>query len=234
MRSVQLDGLPQFLSVAELGSFAEAAHRLGISPSAVSQAVRGLEQRLGIRLFNRTTRSVALTEAGARYFELVAPALRDIGAAEEEISAAAQRPRGKLRLNVLRAAHMIVLQPILRRFIEAYPEIDLEVMVEPGLIDVVREGFDAGIRFGDVVARDMIGINVGPPLSAHILASPDYLARRGVPGHPRDLLDPDCVGFRHQTSGQSERWEFAATVRPLISPSPAALSSTIPLCWCRQ
>src|ERR1700677_4578992 len=195
MRSVQLDGLPQFLSVAELGSFAGAAHRLGISPSAVSQAVRGLERRLGIRLFNRTTRSVALTEAGARYLELVAPALHDIGAAEEEISAAAQRPRGKLRLNVLRAAHMIVLQPILRRFLEAYPEIDLEVMVEPGLIDVV--------------ARDMIGINVGPPLSAHILASPDYLARRGVPRHPRDLLDHDCVGFRHQPSGQIERWEFA-------------------------
>lgn len=209
MGSLQLDGLTQFLSVAELGSFAAAAHRLGISPSAVSQAVRGLEQRLGTRLFNRTTRSVALTEAGARYLEVVAPALRDIGAAEEEIGAAAQRPKGKLRLNVLRAAHMIVLQPILRRFLEAYPEIDLEVMVEPGLIDVVREGFDAGIRFGDVVARDMIGINVGPLLSAHVLASPDYLARRDIPRHPRDLLDHDCVGFRHQPSGQIERWEFA-------------------------
>ncbi len=194
--------------MTELGSFTAAAHRLGISPSAVSQAVRLLEQRLGVRLFNRTTRSVALTEAGPRYLELVAPALRDIGAAEEEIGDAAARPKGRLRLNVLRAGHMIVLQPILGRFLATYPEIDLEIIIEPGMIDVVREGFDAGIRFGDVVARDMIGIAVGPPLTAHVLASPAYLAAHGVPTHPRDLLAHDCIGFRHQPSGMVERWEF--------------------------
>ncbi|WP_158803033.1 MULTISPECIES: LysR family transcriptional regulator [unclassified Acidisoma] len=209
MRSYSFDGLPHFLAVAELGSFAAAAQSLGVSPSAVSQAVRGLEQRLGARLFNRTTRSVALTEAGARYLERVSPALQDITAAEEEIGSAARRPQGKLRLNVLRAGHMIVLQPILRRFLDAYPEIDLEIVVEAGMVDVVREGFDAGIRFGDVVARDMIGVSVGPPLTAHILAAPDYLAARGVPKHPRDLLTHDCICFRHRPSGMIERWDFA-------------------------
>lgn len=209
MRPPLLDGLPQFLAVAELGSFAAAAHRLGITPSAVSQAVRGLEQRLGARLFNRTTRSVALSEAGARYLERVAPALREIGAAGEEIGDTARRPAGKLRLNVLRAGHMIVLQPILRDFLAAYPEIELEVTVEAGMIDIVREGYDAGIRFGDVVARDMIGVPVGPPLSAHVIASPDYLAAHGTPRHPRDLLDHDCINFRHLPSGMLERWDFS-------------------------
>nr|WP_314073298.1 LysR family transcriptional regulator [uncultured Roseococcus sp.] len=209
MRPPLLDGLPQFLAVAELGSFAAAAHRLGISPSAVSQAVRGLEQRLGARLFNRTTRSVALTEAGARYLQRVAPALREIGAAEEEIGDAARRPAGKLRLDVLRAGHMIVLQPILRDFLAAHPGIELEVTVEAGMIDIVRDGYDAGIRFGDVVARDMIGVPVGPPLSAHVIASPGYLAAHGMPAHPRDLLDHDCINFRHLPSGTLERWDFS-------------------------
>lgn len=209
MRGNRLDGLVQFISVAELGSFSAAANRLGISPSAVSQAVRALEQRLGVALFNRSTRSVALTEAGARYLELVSPALREVQAAEEEVGQAAARPKGKLRLNVLRGAHMVVLQPILSRFLRAYPEIDVEVVIDVGLADVVREGFDAGIRFGDVVERDMVGINVGPPLMAHILAAPGYLATREIPMHPLDLMAHDCIGFRHIPTGLVERWEFA-------------------------
>ncbi|HVE22914.1 MAG TPA: LysR family transcriptional regulator [Acidocella sp.] len=208
MPNSSFDGLPQFLSVAEHGSFAAAAQRLGISPSAVSQAVRGLETRLGVRLFNRTTRSVALTEAGLHYLERVGPALRDIESAEEAIGDTALRPKGKLRLNALRAGHMIVIQPILQRFLRAYPEIEVEVVVEAGLIDIVRDGFDAGIRFGDVIARDMIGVPVGPKLTAHVIASPAYIAEHGVPQHPNDLLAHDCIGFRHLPSGQIERWEF--------------------------
>jgi DNA-binding transcriptional LysR family regulator len=208
MLNGQFDGLSQFLSVAEHGSFAAAAQRLGISPSAVSQAVRGLETRLGVRLFNRTTRSVALTEAGLHYLERVGPALRDIEHAGAEIGDTALHPKGKLRLNALRAGHMIVIQPILQRFLRAYPEIEVEVVVEAGLIDIVRDGFDAGIRFGDVIARDMIGIPVGPALTAHVIASPAYIAAHGVPRHPNDLLAHDCIGFRHLPSGQIERWEF--------------------------
>jgi DNA-binding transcriptional LysR family regulator len=209
MRDINLDGMAQFIAVAETGSFSGAGIRLGISPSAVSQAVRGLEHRLGTALFNRSTRSVALTEAGTRFLELVTPALRDLRAAQDEIGDAASRPRGKLRINTQRAAYMMILQPILGRFLHVYPEIDVEIILDAGAADVVREGFDAGIRFGDVVEKDMIGVNVGPALTAHILAAPGYIASRGLPLHPRDLLTHDCIGFRHTPSGIVERWDFA-------------------------
>ncbi len=208
MRQDQLDGLVTFLCVAELNSFSAAAARLGVSPSAVSQSIRTLEQRLGVPLFNRTTRSVGLTEAGARYHERVAPAIRDLGAASEELGDTTARPSGLLRLNVPRAAHMIVLQPVLRRFLDAYPEISVELALDGALVDIVAGGFDAGIRFGDLVERDMVAVKVGPALSAHIVATPDYLVRRVVPQHPRDLLAHDCIGFRHRASGAVERWEF--------------------------
>ncbi len=210
MRSTTLDGLPHFVAVAQQGSFASAAIRLGVSPSAVSQAVGNLERRLGTTLFNRTTRSVALTEAGARYLERVTPALQELEGAEEEIGVSAQaRPRGTLRLNVVRGGYMTVLQPLLARFMAAYPEIEIELFVDYGMADVVRDGFDAGIRFGDVVARDMVRVNAGPPLEAFVLASPAYLAGRKLPRHPRDLLEHECVRYRDTPSGVIERWDFA-------------------------
>lgn len=210
MRSQALDGLPHFVAVAEQGSFAAAAVRLGVSPSAVSQAVGNLERRVGATLFNRTTRSVALTEAGARYLERVTPALRELEGAEEAIDAAVQaRPRGTLRLNVVRGGYMTVLQPLLARFMAAYPEIEIELFIDYGMADVVRDGFDAGIRFGDVVARDMVRVNAGPLLRAHVLASPAYLAGRKIPRHPRDLLEHECVRYRDTPSGVIERWDFA-------------------------
>lgn len=207
-RQLNLDGLPQFLAVAEAGSFSAAAVRMGVSPSAVSQAIRGLEHRLGTALFNRSTRSVALTEAGSRYLELVSPALGELTAAQDEITDAASEPVGTIRINAQRAAHVIILQPILKAFLEAYPTINVEVVIDVGLADVVQEGFDAGIRFGDTVANDMFGVNVGPRLQAHVLASPDYLSAREIPQHPNDLLQHDCIGFRHIPSGVVERWEF--------------------------
>ncbi len=207
-RPISLDGIAHFMTVAETGSFRAAGARLGISPSAVSQAVRALETRLGVVLLSRSTRSVALTEAGARYLDRVAPAMADLTAAQDEVGEAALRPSGKLRLNVQRGAHLVILQPILADFLAAYPDIDVECVVDYRIPDLVSERFDAGLRFGDIIEKDMIAVTVGPPLQAHVLASPDYLAKRGSPTHPTDLLHHDCIGYRFMPSGLVERWEF--------------------------
>ncbi|WPU21946.1 LysR family transcriptional regulator [Cedecea neteri] len=209
MRQDHLDGLVAFATAAEEKSFSAAAVKLGVSPSAVSQTIRSLEQRLGLVLFNRTTRSVSLTEIGERYLMRVQPALELLTVASLELSSEAGHAAGLLRLNVPRASYLIVLQPKLRRFLAAYPDINLEVRVENLLVDIVSQGFDAGIRFGQMVEKDMVAVRVGPPLAVHIIASPDYLARHGIPEHPRDLLEHNCINFRHVTTGQIERWEFA-------------------------
>ncbi|MCJ8142223.1 LysR family transcriptional regulator [Ancylobacter sp. A5.8] len=203
-----LDGLVTFLAVAEHQSFSSAAVRLGVSPSAVSQSIRNLEARLGVALFNRTTRSVSLTEVGTLYFDRVAPSLRELLDAAQEIGEADSAPAGLLRLNVPRAAFMIALEPVLRDFLEAYPGIDLEITIDNRLVDIVGAGFDAGIRFGDLVEKDMVAVKIGPPIAAHVVAAPDYIARYGVPQHPSDLLGHSCIGFRHLTTGQVERWAF--------------------------
>lgn len=208
MRQEHLDGLVAFVTVAEERGFSAAAVKLGVSPSAVSQAVRNLEQRLGAVLFNRTTRSVALTELGERYLDRVQPALEALGTASEELGQDADTASGLLRLNLTRAAYLTVLQPILERFLDTHPQISLELRFENLLVDIVRQGFDAGIRFGELVEKDMVAVRVGPPIEAHIIASPAYLERHGTPIHPRQLLDHDCIGFRHTTTGQVERWQF--------------------------
>lgn len=209
MRQDHFDGLLTFIAVAEEKGFSAAAVRLGVSPSAVSQSIRNLEQRLGLVLFNRTTRSVSLTEIGERYLERVLPALELLTSASRELGREADHPSGLLRINVPRAAYLIVLKPVLGRFMAAYPEINLEVRVENLLVDIVSQGFDAGIRFGEAVEKDMVAIAVGPPLQAQIIASPSYLAQHGVPTHPQHLLAHNCIGYRHTTSGQIERWSFS-------------------------
>ncbi|PZM12111.1 LysR family transcriptional regulator [Rhizobium tubonense] len=232
MQKDMLDGLIVFLIVAEERSFSTAAMRLGVSPSAISQAIGKLEQRMRLALFNRTTRSVSLTEAGQHYFDRVVPAVRELKEAALEMREAGDRPAGLLRINVARAGYMIALQPVLRDFLDAYPDIELEVRIEPSLADIVEQGFDAGIRFGDLVQKDMVALKVGPPLSAHIIAAPDYLGRFGVPKVPNDLLNHNCIGFRHASSGQVERWEFEkggqkielATAGRLILNDSAALT----------
>ena len=208
MSKITTDNLTAFVAVAELSSFSGAASRLQISPSAVSQSIRALEQRLGVTLLNRTTRSFSLTEAGMRYLELIAAPLRDLHAAAEDLGGEADRPSGLLRLNLARAAYMTVMKPLMSQFLAAYPDIDVEMVIDNGLVDITARGFDAGIRFNDLVDGDMIAAPVGPPLSAHVIASPDYLARHGAPDHPRDLLDHDCIAFQHATSGQVEQWGF--------------------------
>lgn len=209
MHRNQLDGLITFLCVAEHRSFSAAAVRLGVSPSAVSQSIRTLELRLGTALFNRTTRSLGLTEMGARYLERVAPAVRDLVAAQEDLDEAGERPSGLLRLNVPRIGYMILLQPLLRDFLDAYPAITLEIAIENSLVDIVGRGFDAGIRLGDLVEQDMVGVKIGPAIAVHVVGAPEYLERAGIPGHPRELLAHDCIRFRHSSSGQIERWRFA-------------------------
>lgn len=208
VRQDMLDGVIVFVVVADERSFSTAAARLGVSPSAVSQAIGKLEQRMRQPLFHRTTRSVSLTEAGQRYFDRIIPAVRELKAAALELNETGDQPAGLLRINVARAGYMIVLQPILRDFLAAYPDITLEVRMEGPLVDIVAQGFDAGIRFGDLVQKDMVALKIGPPITAHVIAAPDYLARRGTPAHPRQLLDHDCIGFRHANNGQVERWDF--------------------------
>ncbi|TCL69486.1 LysR family transcriptional regulator [Rhizobium sp. BK251] len=209
MRQDQLDGLITFVTVAQEKGFTAAAVRLGVSPSAVSQSIRTLEERLGLVLFNRTTRSISLTEAGGRYFEMISPSIDTILGAVDELGEDGEEPSGLLRLNVPRAAFLIVLQPVMKAFLAAHPQVRLEISVENTLIDIVGRGFDAGIRFGDLVEKDMVGVTIGPPISAHIIASPEYVEAHGMPVHPRDLLGHECITFRHVTTGQIERWAFA-------------------------
>lgn len=237
MRQDQLYGLVTFICVAEHKSFSTAAVQLGMSPSAVSQSIRNLERRLGATLFNRTTRSISLTEAGSRYLERIAPAVRELTAASEQLAdESTGRPSGLLRLNVPRSGFMIVMQPILRDFLDTHPEITLEISIENSLVDIVALGFDAGIRFGDRVDSDMVAVRIGPPKTAHVVASPEYFSRRGIPQHPRDLLEHDCIGFRHVTSGQIERWgferdgeafELAVSGRLIINDSSALVQAAL-------
>ena len=204
----QLDGLATFVCVAQLRGFSAAAIKLGVSPSAVSQTIQKLEARLGTALFARTTRSVNLTEAGERYLSRVAPAVDELTLAAEELSDVGARPAGLLRLNLSRAAYLFALRPILPTFLAAYPDIELELSVDSALVDIVRLGFDAGMRYADMVERDMVGVRVGPPLSSHVVAAPSYLERKGVPMRPQDLLMHDCIRFRYPSSGRIQSWLF--------------------------
>lgn len=236
MKQDPLDGLSVFIAVAEAGGFSAAAVRLGLSPSAVSQAVRSLEARLGLTLFQRTTRSVALTEIGQQYLDKVRPALAELVAASDTLGKEATHPGGWLRLSLPRAGFHIAVQPLLRRFMDRYPDIKLELRIENALIDIVEQGCDAGIRFGHLVEKDMVAVRIGPPLEAFMAASPDYLRRRGVPQHPRDLLAHDCVTFRHVTSGTVERWalskqgedlDLAVSGRVVVNDSDALVQAAL-------
>jgi len=198
----QLDGLATFVCVAELRGFSAAAVRFGMSPSAVSQTIHKRETRLGTPLFARTTRRVSLTHAGERYLARVAPAVDELSSAAEELSDVGARPAGQLRLNVSRAAYLFALRPILPPFLAAYPEVQLEVSIDSALVDIVHLGFDASMRYSDMVERDMVSVRVGPPLASYVVAAPSYLERRGLPQRPQDLLTHECIRYRYPTSGR--------------------------------
>jgi DNA-binding transcriptional LysR family regulator len=215
MRRDRLAGVTAFVAVARAGGFTPAAARLGVSVSAVSHAVRDLEQRLGIRLLNRSTRSVGLTEAGQRYLARVRPALEELEAAEEGLSELRDEARGLLRIDISRPAYLSVLAPRLARFREAHPGIELELVVADTLSDIVADGCDAGIRLGESLEQDMIAIPVSGELHTVIAASPAYFARHPPPADPAGLAGHDCIGFRLPSGGTLYRWELERDGREL-------------------
>ena len=208
-------GLTEFMAVADHGSFRSAAAQLRVSAAAVSQAVKALEARVGMPLFLRTTRSVALTEAGAQLHRRLRSATGEIAEALGEIDALRQRPSGVLRLSVPRIALDLVVLPVLPGFRAAYPDIKLEIDVNDASVDVAAEGFDAGVRIGDLVERDMVAVRLTPSFRWRVLGTPAYLARHGVPKKPADLLQHQCIGYRFPTAKTVYRWQFQNKGRPL-------------------
>ena len=176
-----LEGVAVFVAVAEVGSFSKAARRLGISPSAVSQAIRSLEERLGTLLLRRSTRSVSLTDVGADYLLAAAPALSQLRHAAEEAAGRGGRPAGPLRLTMPRAPFDLLIAAALAAFQDTYPDVDLEIAVEARMIDIVKQGFDAGLRYGDCLEKDMAAVPVAPRSEAVLVASPAYLDARSMP-----------------------------------------------------
>ena len=206
--AAQLSDLAAFLAVARAGGFREAARAGCVGASSLSEALRRLEARLGVRLLHRSTRSVVPTEAGARLLERLGPALGEVEAALDVVNGFRDRPVGTLRLNVPASAARLVLPSLIPPFLAAYPEILLDVVVEEGFVDILEAGCDAGIRYGERLAQDMIAIPIGPRRQRRATAAaPSYLKARGRPAHPRDLLNHACLRGRF-ASGAMPAWEF--------------------------
>lgn len=202
-----LDGVEAFVRVAERRSFRGAAADLGVTPSAVSQAVRALEARVGIALFTRTTRSVGLTEAGERFLERARPAFQEIVAASDAARELGAKPSGLLRIAVPRAVVPLVLQPLLASFCAAYPDVAVEIAASEKLVDLAKDGFDAGIRMGELIAGDMVAIRLTPSFRLIVVGSPAYFARRGRPQTPADLAAHSCIRLR-RSNGALATWRL--------------------------
>ncbi len=202
-----LDALAQFACVAKCRSFTQAARQLGLSPSALSHSMRELEARLGLRLLHRSTRSVSPTDAGLRLLTQLAPALVEVEQAVRVARDEGETPNGVLRLNVPRAAATLVLSPVLPEFHARCPQVQLEIVCQDGLVDIVAQGFDAGVRFGEQLAQDMIAVALQPAQGFAVVAAPQYLAQHGAPQHPRDVQQHDCINRRFP-SGVHYDWEF--------------------------
>lgn len=207
VRQGALDGVEAFLSVAQHRSFRRAAAELGVTPSAISQAIRALEARVGASLFIRTTRSVGLTEAGERFLARARPAFEELVAASGAARELGQRPAGLLRLTVPRSVVPILLEPLLASFCQAYPEIEVELAASEELVDLAAGGFDAGIRMGQFITPDMIAVRLTKPLPLIVVGSPAYLARAGRPEHPDDLRAHACLRLR-RSNGALASWSL--------------------------
>ena len=203
-----LTHLPVIVAVARRGGFALAAAELGMSPSAVSHAVRLVEERIGQPLFARTTRSVSLTEAGKALVETAAPALQDIAERMDRIRGIKGRPSGLLRINASNVAIPLAVTPVVAAMAERYSDVTVEVFAEQGLVDIVGEGFDAGIRLGEMIAQDMIAVRLTPPFKAMVVASPAYIGKHGRPRDVADLANHNCIGYRLVRSGGLYRWDL--------------------------
>lgn len=198
-----------FLTIVRERSFTRAAAQLGVSPSALSHAMRGLEARLGSRLLTRTTRSVAPTEAGERLVGSIGPHLDGIDAAIAGLGDLRDRPAGTIRITSSEHAAETILWPALRRLLPDYPDINIEIVGDAGLTDIVAERFDAGVRLGEQVAKDMVSVRIGPDMRMAVVGAPSYFARRARPRVPGDLTDHRCINLRLPTLGGLYAWEFA-------------------------
>jgi DNA-binding transcriptional LysR family regulator len=219
VRQGALDGLEAFLSVARHRNFRKAAAELGVTPSAISQAVRTLEARIGAALFIRTTRSVGLTEAGERFLSRAKPAFEELVAASEVARDLGQRPAGLLRLSVPRAVVPILLEPLIASFCQAYPEVEVEIAASKELIDLAAEGFDAGIRLGQFIAADMVAVRLTRPFPFVVVGTPEYLRRSKRPERIDDLRQHACLRIR-RSNGSIAPWSFVdgnKTVEAIVS-----------------
>lgn len=214
VRHGALDGIEAFLGVAEHRNFRRAAAALGVTPSAISQAVRTLETRLGVPLFTRTTRSVGMTEAGQRFLSRARPAFDELAAASEVARELGRGPSGLLRLAVPRAVMPVLLQPLIASFCRAYPGVQVEIAASEELIDLAAEGFDAGIRMGQFIAADMTALRLSPPFPMSIVGSPEYFANHAPPQAPEDLHDHACLRWRRSNTAIA-LWTLKVGNRPM-------------------
>lgn len=208
--------LRAFLVVARERSFTKAAAKLGVSQSALSHTIRGLEARLGFRLLNRTTRSVSPTEAGERLLRTVGPRFEEIEAEVAALSELREKPAGTIRITATDHAVDTILWPKLTKFLREYPDIKVEIIIDYGLTDIVAQGYDAGVRAGEQVAKDMIAVRIGPDMRMAVVAAPSCLAKRSPPKKPRDLTHHDCINLRLPTYGELYAWEFEHGDRELM------------------
>lgn len=230
MRLDQLSGLIGFLQVAETKSFTRAARQLGITPPSLSESVKAMEERLGVRLLDRTTRSVGLTEAGAAYVARVQPAVAEILGAGGALRARKDEPVGMLRINAPWAAGPLVIERVLAPFLSAYPAITVDVVYENRFVDLAGEGYDAGVRIGDLLEKDMIAVRIGKPLRTAILASPRYLASRGTPKRVADLAKHACIAYRFTESRVVAEWDLLDRGREVaFTPDPRLTTNTVQL-----
>lgn len=215
MSGENFNNLAAFVMVARERSFTKAAAKLGVSQSALSQTIKGLEVRLGLQLLTRTTRSVSPTEAGMRLLESVAPRFEDIERDISALSALRAKPAGTIRITAGEHPAVSILQPALARFLPDYPDIKVEISVDYGLTDIAAEGFDAGVRLGEQVAKDMIAVPIGPEVRAAVVGSPAYFERHPIPLTPQDLMQHNCINIRLPTYGGLFPWEFEKDGREL-------------------
>jgi DNA-binding transcriptional LysR family regulator len=208
MAQTNINDLQAFLAVARARSFTRAAAGLGVSQSALSHTIRALETRLGLRLLTRTTRSVAPTEAGERLLHDIGPRFEEIDAALAALNALREKPAGTIRITTGEHAAVTILWPAVARLLPDYPDIKVEITVDYGLADIVADRFDAGIRPGEQVAKDMVAVRIGPDMRVAVVGAPSYFARRPKPKTPQDLTQHDCINLRLPTHGGIYAWEF--------------------------
>jgi len=225
MGDLDLRDLSAFLAVARTRNFRRAALGERVSVSSLSQRLRDMEERLGVRLVNRTTRSVALTEAGELLLASAGPAMADVAEALDRVRGLSEVPSGRLRINAPPPAVDLVLAPMVAPFLRAHPQVDLEIVAESSFIDIVDAGFDAGVRYGEHLAQDMIAVSLGPPQRYAVVASPQYIAQHGRPKHPKDLLVHGCIRTRFG-NGVMHDCEFEKAGRVIKVAPPAKLIAT--------